>query len=164
MNGDGRVMEHMPSLLPRVDSDAMAARIEQSFEERGLGLWAIEVPEVAPFAGYVGLSVPTFAAPFVPCVEVGWRLARACWGAGYATEAARAAITDGFDRLALREIVSFTVQANRRSWSVMERLGMHRAPEDDFDHPRLPPGHLLARHVLYRVTREEWKSRYSPPV
>ncbi len=83
-------------------------------------------------------------------------MARAHWGFGYATEGARAALTDGFERCGLDAIVSFTVQANRRSWSVMERLGMRRSPEEDFDHPRLPVGHRLRRHVLYRVTREEW--------
>jgi RimJ/RimL family protein N-acetyltransferase len=156
MNADPRVMEHMPALLTREQSDAMVARITQSFTDHRLGLWAVEIPGVAPFAGYVGLSIPSFDAPFTPCVEVGWRLARACWGAGYAAEAARAAIRDGFERLGLAEIVSFTVLANARSWRVMERLGMRRSAADDFDHPRLPPGHTLARHVLYRLGRAEW--------
>jgi RimJ/RimL family protein N-acetyltransferase len=156
MNADPRVMEHMPSLLTRDESDAMGARIARSFDEHGLGLWAVEVPRVAPFIGYVGLFIPTFDAPFMPCVEVGWRLAYAHWGSGYAREAARAAIADGFERLGLAEIVSFTVLANERSWKLMEKLGMRRSSEDDFDHPRLPPGHKLARHILYRVKREEW--------
>jgi RimJ/RimL family protein N-acetyltransferase len=157
MNADPRVMEHMPALLTRAESDAMAGRIARSFDERGLGLWALEVPGVAAFIGYAGLSIPAFDAPFTPCVEVGWRLAHAHWGAGYAGEAARRAIADGFDRLKLDEIVSFTVLANHRSWRLMERLGMRRAPADDFDHPRLPAGHRLARHVLYRLKRGEWR-------
>jgi RimJ/RimL family protein N-acetyltransferase len=156
INADPRVMEHMPALLTRAESDAMAARIARSFLEHSFGLWALELPGVAPFAGYVGLSVPSFEAPFMPCVEVGWRLAPAHWGAGYATEAARLAIGDGFERLGLEEIVSFTVLANRRSWKVMERLGMRRSRADDFDHPRLQPGHPLAPHVLYRLRRSEW--------
>jgi RimJ/RimL family protein N-acetyltransferase len=156
MNADPGVMEHMPALLTRAESDAMAARIAQSFSERGLGLWALEIPGVAPFAGYVGLSVPSFDAPFTPCVEVGWRLVRARWGAGYATEGARLAIRDGFERLGLEEIVSLTIRANLRSWRVMERLGMRRSPADDFEHPRLPSGHPLAPHVLYRLRRSEW--------
>jgi RimJ/RimL family protein N-acetyltransferase len=162
MCADPRVMEHMPSLLTREESDATVARIARSFSDHGLGLWALEVPGVAPFIGFAGLSVPAFDAPFMPSVEVGWRLARAHWGVGYASEAARAAIADGFERLKLDEIVSFTVLANRRSWMVMERIGMRRSPEDDFDHPRLPAGHPLARHVLYRLTREEWIGRLSP--
>ena len=156
---DPRVMEHMPSLLTRAEREAMVARIARSFSDHGLGLWAIEVPGSAPFIGYAGLSIPAFEAPFMPCVEVGWRLARGHWGAGYATEAARAAIADGFERLALGEIVSFTILANRRSWRVMERLGMHRSPADDFDHPRLPPGHELRPHILYRLARTEWERR-----
>ncbi len=156
MNADPRVMEHMPALLTREESDRMAARITVGFEENAFGPWAVEVPGGAPFIGYTGLSVPSFDAPFTPCVEVGWRLAHQSWGAGYATEAARAAINDGFERLELDEIVAFTVLANRRSWRVMEKLGMHRDEADDFDHPRLPEGHALRRHVLYRVTRVEW--------
>ncbi len=164
MNADPRVMEHMPSPLARRESDAMADRIEASFAARGLGLWAVEVPGKAPFIGYVGLSVPAFVVPFAcsgaaPCVEVGWRLSYAHWGAGYATEGARAAIADGFERLALDEIVSFTVLANRRSWGVMEKLGMRRDPGEDFDHPLLPPSHRLARHVLYRLDRRGWVLR-----
>jgi RimJ/RimL family protein N-acetyltransferase len=51
--------------------------------------------------------------------------------------------------------VSFTTPANQRSQAVMRRLGMHRDPADDFDHPSLPPGHPLRRHVLYRVRLTE---------
>jgi RimJ/RimL family protein N-acetyltransferase len=152
-------MEHMPALLTREQSDAMAKRITASFEEARLGLLALEIPDLAPFIGFVGLSIPSFTAPFTPCVEVGWRLARAQWGAGYATEAARAALADGFERLGLAEIVSFTIPTNTRSRSVMERLGMHSDPADDFDHPRLPAGHRLACHVLYRLKRDEWRRR-----
>ena len=106
---------------------------------------------MADFVGFVGLAVPGFQAPFTPCVEIGWRLAVEHWGHGYATEAARAALDCGFQRLGLEEIVAFTVPANRRSRRVMERLGMTWSAADDFDHPRLPPGHPLRRHVLYRV-------------
>jgi len=152
LNSDPEVMTFMPALLDRRESDAFAARIGEQLEQRGFGLWAVEVPHVAPFIGYVGLSVPRFTAAFTPCVEVGWRLARAHWGRGYATEAARTALTFGFERVGLEEIVSFTVPANARSIAVMERLGMSHDPADDFDHPSLPAGHPLQRHVLYRLT------------
>lgn len=152
LNADPRVMEHYPSLLTRAESDALVReRIVPQFADRGFGLWAVEVPEVAPFIGYVGLSVPTFEAEFTPCVEIGWRLACPYWGNGYATESARAAIAFGFDESGLDEIVSFTVPANRRSVAVMERLGMSHSGE--FDHPKLPVGHRLRRHVLYRLSR-----------
>jgi RimJ/RimL family protein N-acetyltransferase len=152
MNSDPEVMTYMTALLDRRDSDALAARIREQFEQRHFGLWAVEIPEVASFIGYVGLSVPRFTAAFTPCVEVGWRLARAHWGRGYATEAARASLTFGFEQVGLEEIVSFTVPANVRSIAVMERLGMRHDPADDFDHPSLPAGHPLRRHVLYRLT------------
>jgi RimJ/RimL family protein N-acetyltransferase len=152
MNADPKVMEFLPKPLDRAESDALAARIRDHFACRGFGLWAVEVPGVADFIGFVGLSVPTFEAHFTPCVEVGWRLASEYWGRGYATEAARAALDYGFRRLELAEIVSFTVPANLRSRRVMERIGMIHSPADDFDHPALPEGHPLRRHVLYRAT------------
>jgi RimJ/RimL family protein N-acetyltransferase len=152
LNADPRVMEHYPSTLTRVESDAFVGeRILPQFAERGFGLWAVEVPDVAPFVGYVGLSTPSFDAEFTPCVEIGWRLAFPYWGNGYATEAAREAIDFGFVHAGLEEIVSFTVPANHRSIAVMKRLEMTYAGE--FDHPRLPPGHRLRRHVLYRRAR-----------
>lgn len=163
LNADPRVMAHYPKPLSRAESDDVAARIRAGFAERSFGLWAVEVPDVVGFIGYVGLSVPTFRAPFTPCVEVGWRLALQHWGHGYATEAARAAVAHAFGPLGLDEVVSFTMHANRRSRAVMKRLGMRRAAEDDFDHPSFPEGHLLRRHVLCRLLRADYSDRRSGP-
>jgi RimJ/RimL family protein N-acetyltransferase len=157
LNADPIVMEHFLSRLDRAESDAFVDRIEAYFIANGYGLWAIEVPGEAELIGYVGLAVATFEAHFTPAVEVGWRLAREYWGRGFASEAARAAVADGFDRVGLEEIVSFTVPANVRSVRVMERLAMTRNPADDFDHPRLPVGHRLRRHVLYRLKRADYR-------
>jgi RimJ/RimL family protein N-acetyltransferase len=151
MNSDTRVMEFFRSRLSRVESDAMVDGILKHFSEHDFGLWAIEVPGTAPFIGFAGLSIARFSAPFTPCVEVGWRLAFEHWGRGYATEAARLALGYGFGTLALSEVVSFTSAPNHRSRAVMERLGMRRDPAEDFDHPALPEGHPLRRHVLYRL-------------
>lgn len=151
LNADPDVMEHLPGLLDRERSDAMAERIGGHLAKEGFGLWAVEVVGGTPFIGFVGLSRVPFEAAFTPAVEVGWRLARAAWGHGYASEAARAAVAFGFDRVGLDEVVSFTVAANRRSRAVMDRLGMRRDPADDFDHP---DGSLVAhlrRHALYRL-------------
>jgi RimJ/RimL family protein N-acetyltransferase len=156
LNADPRVMEHFPALLSRQETEALVARIRAHFAQHGWGLWALEVPGVAPFVGFVGLTTVPFTAPFTPAVEVGWRIAQAHWGHGYATEGARAALDVAFHRLGLPEVVSFTVPANMRSRRVMEKLGMHRDPAEDFEHPRLPEGHPLRRHVLYRLRRSEW--------
>jgi RimJ/RimL family protein N-acetyltransferase len=150
MNADPEVMEHFPSVLTREESDASAARIGEHFSVHGFGLWAVEIPGVVSFAGCVGLAVPRFEAPFTPCVEIGWRLARPHWGHGYATEAARAVLAFAFAALGLQEVVSFTVPGNTRSRRVMEKLGMTHDPRDDFDHPLVAEGHPLRRHVLYR--------------
>jgi RimJ/RimL family protein N-acetyltransferase len=151
MNSDGRVMKYFPALLSREESDALVDRIESHFDEYGFGLWAVEIPAVAPFIGFVGLAVPRFQAHFTPCVEVGWRLASDYWNRGYATEAARAVLKFGFESAGLSEIVSFTVPANLASRRVMEKIGMGHNPADDFDHPSRPRGHPLRRHVLYRT-------------
>ena len=152
MNADPRVMEYFPVLLPTEASDALADRIDAHFTRYGYGLWAVEIPGVTAFAGYVGLAHPAFDAPFMPAVEIGWRLAAEHWGRGYATEAARAALRFGFEQAGLSEIVSFTVPANVRSRRVMERIGMTHDPRDDFDHPALPEWHSFRRHVLYRIS------------
>jgi RimJ/RimL family protein N-acetyltransferase len=148
-------MEHFPAPLSTEESHAVVLRIEKDFEEHGFGLWAVQIMGTAHFAGFIGLSIPRFAAHFTPCVEIGWRLASAYWGRGYATEGARAVLAFGFEQLRLPEIVSFTVPGNLRSRRVMERLGMTRNPADDFDHPALPEEHPLRRHVLYRLVRPE---------
>jgi RimJ/RimL family protein N-acetyltransferase len=151
LNADPAVMEFLGPPLRREVSDEWVDRIEAGLTSKGLGLWAVQVTDGPPFVGFVGLNIPAFETPFTPCVEVGWRLARQAWGHGYATEAARAALADGFGRLGLAEIVSFTSALNVRSQRVMQRLGMTRAPADDFDHPRLAADDPLRPHVLYRV-------------
>jgi RimJ/RimL family protein N-acetyltransferase len=151
LNADPQVMEFLPQLLTRAESDDFADRIERHFEQHGFGFWAVEADGVAPFIGFVGLAVPRFEAAFTPCVEVGWRLAAQYWGHGYASEAAAAAMQFAFQHLGLDEIVSFTVPENWRSRRVMERIGMRHDPAEDFDHPSLPAGHRLRRHVLYRL-------------
>src|SRR5262245_27433470 len=115
LNNDPVVMEYFPSLLSREQSDAAVARIRAHFDREGFGLWAVELPGVAPFIGFAGLARPTF----MPVVEVGWRLARAYWGAGYATEAAHAAVAWGFAHLDVAEIVAMVVPDNQRSQRVM---------------------------------------------
>jgi RimJ/RimL family protein N-acetyltransferase len=153
LNADPRVMEHLPAPLSRRQSDALARRSVQHFELHGFGPWAVEVPGVAPFVGFVGLVVPAFEAHFTPCVELGWRLAAGHWGHGYATEAALASARHAFDVVGLERLVSFTTPQNVRSQAVMQRIGMTHDPADDFDHPRFPPGHRLSRHVMYRLEK-----------
>lgn len=157
MNADLRVMRHFPSTQDRASSDAMADRIEAAFDDLGYGLWAVEVPGVAPFAGFVGLAVPRFEAHFTPAVEVGWRLAAWSWGRGYAPEAARAVLAFGFEDVGLDEVVSMTTERNLPSRRVMEKLGMTRDPADDFDHPSFPDWDGR-RHVLYRLTADRWRA------
>jgi RimJ/RimL family protein N-acetyltransferase len=161
LNADPEVMRFFPSTLDRERSDAMAERISARLAEDGFGLWAAEVPGVAPFIGFIGLARPNFEAHFTPAVEVGWRLARPFWGRGYAPEGARAAVGHGFDVLELDEIVSMTIPANTPSQRVMQKLGMTRDPADDFDHPNVDRGAMRA-HVLYRLRRTDWTGQAGP--
>ncbi len=151
MCSDPAVMDFLLPFPDRAASDAWIARMRAHNDEHGFAYWAVELPGEASLIGAVGLSwVRTLPVPFAPAVEIGWRLARAYWDRGFATEAARAARDDGFFRLDRAEIVAFTVHANRRSQLVMQRLGMQRDPDGDFAHPYIPDGHRLQRHVLYR--------------
>lgn len=159
LNADSRVMEHFPQLFSREASDHAAKKMQEFLEEKGWGLWAVTIPDIAEFIGYIGLNEVTFTAHFTPAIEIGWRLAFDYWGKGYATEGAKAALKYGFEVLDLSEIVSFTAVHNQRSRAVMERIGMHYDPHGDFDHPRVPEGNKVRRHVLYRIQRDEWENR-----
>jgi RimJ/RimL family protein N-acetyltransferase len=156
VNADSRVMEYLGEPLARKQSDDLADRIETHFRTHQFGFCAAEMIETGLFVGFIGLAVPMFEAAFTPCVEIGWRLAVEYWGRGLATEGAREVVRYAFEELKLLELVSFTTVGNRRSRRVMEKLGMTRDPAEDFDHPKLPAGHPLRRHVLYRMTRERW--------
>lgn len=158
LNADPKVMECFPAPLSRAESDHLAQRINTKFNEKGWGLWAISVPGISDFIGFIGLNEVDFSAPFTPAVEIGWRIAYEYWGKGYATEGAKEALSYAFETLKLNEVVSFTAVENQRSRRVMEKIGMHHSSNDDFDHPKLPEGHPLRRHVLYRLNDQEWQS------
>ena len=158
MNADPAVMEFFPALQSRGDSDSSIDAWQAQFKGRGWSNWAAEVRSTGEFIGFVGLSVPVRQFSFSPCVEIGWRLARAHWGRGFATEAARAALRVAFEELGLKEIVSFTSVLNVRSRAVMERIGMHDTHED-FPHPGIPEGHALRTHCLYRISQQHWRDK-----
>jgi RimJ/RimL family protein N-acetyltransferase len=151
MNADEKVMEFYPATMNREESDALAMRIQQDMDAIGFGLYAVEVKSTGNFIGYVGLSEVRFPAAFAPAIEIGWRLAAPSWGRGFATEAARACLTHSFSQLGFPELVSFTTRTNKKSIAVMERIGMSRRPEEDFEHPKLPVGHFQRPHVLYKI-------------
>jgi RimJ/RimL family protein N-acetyltransferase len=157
LNADPEVMRFLPQRLTRCEVEALITRIESHFDRHGFGLWAAQLRSTEDFIGFIGLNIPTFNAPFMPTVEIGWRLAQHFWGQGFATEGAIAALQFGFKDLELPEIVAFTTKTNRRSIAVMERLAMQHHPDNDFDHPGLPASHPLQRHVLYRLNRANFR-------
>lgn len=155
MNADPAVTQFLSRGLSRAESDELARCLQGELAVRGWGRWAVEHRADGGFLGCVGLAAPAFAARFTPCTEIAWRLGHEHWGCGYATEAARECLRFAFDTLALPEVVSFTALDNVRSQAVMQRLGMR--PDGGFEHPRLPPGHRLRSHVLYRIARADWQ-------
>lgn len=159
INADPQTMRYFPSTLTRAQSDQVAEGLAEALERRGWGFWAARLHD-GEFIGFIGLNLPRLRAPFMPAIETGWRLARGHWGRGLATEGARLALGYAFQSLGLPSIVAFTAQDNQPSRRVMDRLGMHHDPADDFDHPALAPGHPLRRHVLYRLRSDEFK----PPI
>jgi RimJ/RimL family protein N-acetyltransferase len=163
MNADPDVRRFFPSLQTRAESDKSAEFLSAQFERTPYGPWAIEIPGEVAFAGFAGPWEPTPDVRQHGPVEIGWRLARACWGKGYATEAARAALDFVFREEHLDRIVAFVVPTNIASRKVMERIGLREDPAAAFDHPRVPEGHALRRHLLYRLARSEWAAPAAKP-
>lgn len=162
INSDERVMEFFPFRRDRDQSDAMLDRMRDGIAADGFGFAAIEIAETGECMGFAGLAKVDYLEPYLPIgsIEIGWRLAPEYWGKGYVTEAANAWLGFGFETLGTDEIVSFAVWNNARSTKVMERIGMTADPSGDFDHPRVPDSHpQLRRHVLYRLSRNDWAKR-----
>ena len=161
MNTDPDVMEFFPFPYSRERAHETAQWMREELERDGYGWWILEIKDVAPFAGTIALVEIPYETAFTPATEIGWRLFPEHWGKGYATEGAREALRVAFDELQRDEVVAMTAVQNARSRRVMERLGMTRNPEDDFEHPRIEPGHPLRKHVLYRIGRANFRREES---
>jgi RimJ/RimL family protein N-acetyltransferase len=165
INSDPVVMEFFPFRRDRAQADAKMDELQAVIAHDGFGFAAVEVAATGQCAGFAGLSRPN-DLPMFPdgTIEIGWRLAPEFWGKGYATEAAEAWLAFGFETLGLDEIVSFAVALNHRSTAVMERIGMRRDISADFDHPAIGGDHAhLRRHVVYRLSRADWRARRATP-
>lgn len=152
MNSDPQVMATLGPVMTRAQSDAFMNRVTQHFDERGFGVWCVEL-DGEP-VGYTGFMVPWFRGG----VEIGWRIRSEYWGRGIAPEAARECLRHGFEELGFDEVISFTAATNTKSRRVMEKIGLARDLDADFDHPSVPDGDPLRPHVLYRVSRDAWRS------
>ena len=150
MMADPLYNRFMPGPFPRIEAEKRFQKIQSKIHQTGFGPWVVELPDIARFIGFVGLSIPHHELPFGPCVEIGWHFHPRYWGKGYATEAAQEAMRWGFEEKALDEIVAFAVPENSPSIRIMDQLGMTHDPSGDFHHPALPEDHRLSRHILYR--------------
>lgn len=156
INQDPKVIEFLRGPMTYEQVVAFMAAANQHIEKHGYGLWAATLKTTQALIGFIGLSIPAFEAHFTPCVEIGWRLGSAFWGKGYATEGAKAVLQAGFETFDLNEIVSFTTYRNLRSIHVMEKIGLQRDREGDFDYPLLDKAHPLVAHVLYRLSQQDY--------
>ena len=152
MNADPEVFYWLGGPIDRATSDAAVDRYDSRFRADGYCRWAVERRADGALVGSCGV-MPILDGGAPEGFEIGWRLARAAWGQGYAAEAARAALDDAFDRVGLAEVISYTAASNLRSRAVMERIGMARASDRDFEHPALPPDHPLRAHVVHVARR-----------
>ena len=152
LNSNSLVMKYFPALLSKEESDSFARNIMKELQEQPYGLFAIERLDTGEFIGFVGLHEQTFEAAFTPCIEIGWRIDSPHWRKGLAFEAATAVLDYAFDTLKLKEVVSFTAEANTPSIALMKKLGMSNDPKDNFEHSKLEKGHPLRPHVLYRMS------------
>lgn len=155
INQDPRVMEFFPHLPDWKETQQLFDKINEHQAIHGYSLYATERKDSGEMIGFVGLLTADFPAHFTPATEIGWRLGCKHWGQGFATEAASAILEYAFVQLKLSEIVSFTAEINLRSRRVMEKIGLHHDPKDDFDHPKLAKTSPLLRHVLYRLQKGE---------
>ncbi|CAE6938054.1 Putative enzyme [Pseudomonas marincola] len=160
LNADSEVMRFFPAVLSSEQSAQMLERLRGQFAAQGYGFWALQQKGSGQLIGFTGLNRVGFEASFSsatnPAAEIGWRLAREYWHQGYASEAARTALDCAFSQLQLPEVVAFTAEVNGPSIQLMQALGMQHSSREDFEHPALPVGHWLSRHVLYRITHEDW--------
>jgi RimJ/RimL family protein N-acetyltransferase len=152
LNSDPLVMATIGAVMSRGESDKFMDRIEHGFDEHGFGLWCVEFEGEA--IGFTGLGRPWFRDG----IEIGWRIRAGFWGRGLAPEAARECLRFGFDELELDEVISFTATTNKNSLRVMEKIGLKRDLEGDFDHPSIPVGNPLREHVLYRLSRANYRA------
>ena len=142
MSADPQVMLHLDGPVGREASDAVIDRLAREGRERGHTFWAIEHKEDGAMLGFCGLRRGGHAGTAVPDeLEIGWRLRR------------EASLDWGWAHRDAPRIAAWTVTANAASWGLMERIGMVRRPELDFDHPRFAPGHPLCRHIVYAIGR-----------
>lgn len=153
MTADPLTMRYFHVTRTRAQSDAWLDRTAAHFATHGYGLWAVEAPGVAELIGFVGLNTIPERVPVHAPVELVWTLGAPFWGHGYAPEAARAALADGFARFDFPEVVGYTTTMNAPSRRGMLKLGMRFDPMASFDHPAIPSGSVLRRHVVYRMAR-----------
>lgn len=158
INQDPKVIELLGGALTLKAVEEFIAAKNSQQDKCGYTLWAVELKETGELMGFIGLNYTDWKSHFTPAVEIGWRLGSQYWGKGYATEGANASLNYGFSHCHLNEIISFTVPANVRSIRVMEKIGLKRDIHGDFSHPKLPTNHPLSRHILYRLTADDYFS------
>ena len=156
LNSDPKVMKYFLKPLSKDESDVFVEKTKSQIDRKGWGFFAVETKAASEFIGFIGLADTSFESAFTPCMEIGWRLHRNFWKKGYATEVAKSVLDFAFKNFGRKDIVSFTLKLNFSSIAVMRRIGMVEDPNGCFEHPKIPEGHPLKPHVLYRLSRDQF--------
>lgn len=158
MYGDAEVMRFLgapPPGQPVPDlatmRDRLQANIDRTDQLRPMGFWAIESKSDQRVVGTL-LVKPILETAVI---EIGWHLARAEWGNGYATEAALAGRDYAFSVVGVDDLVAIAIPENEPSLAVMRRIGLKdRGFTEEFHDYRL---------ALFGLTREQWEDRLKEP-
>ncbi len=156
MSSDPRVMATLGPLMSRAESDALIDRVQARQVAHGHTFWALESRVDGAFLGWCGVVLALDGLPIAGLPETGWRLSHHAWGQGYAREAAEASLDWAFGARGYDRIWAITSTNNAASWGLMERLGMARHHDMDFDHPNVAEDSLLKKHITYSIGRDQW--------
>ncbi len=156
INQDPIVMEYFLGLQDLETTKNLITKVNNHFDQHGYSLYACVKKDSREFVGFIGLLIADFNAHFTPATEISWRLSSKHWAQGLATEGAKAVLNYAFRKLQITEIVSFTAMDNAKSIKVMQKIGLQHNADDDFDHPKLDDNSPLQRHVLYRLSRDQF--------
>ncbi len=158
INADHEVMHYFPSVQSEQDTQAFINRMQLQLSNKGFCYFAVDRLADGAFIGFIGLSEQTFEADFTPCIDMGWRLDKAYWHQGYATEGALRCLSFAFDTLKLKEVNAVAPLANTPSIHVMEKAGMQKI--QTFMHPALTQHAWLQQCARYLVTQQQYTGNH----
>ena len=148
------VMRWLGGVADDATRAAAQERLLSYHRDHGHTFWVVERREDGEILGFCGLKRCNQQGGPVGMMEIGWRLREDAWGLGYAKEAASASLDAAFGQFGADEVVALTVRGNTPSWGLMERLGMRRREDLDFEDGSWDVNDPLL--IVYSITGEAW--------